>query len=204
MSPSNRQNPDFSRSDGRFGWDVVAGYYVVMAERDGCVSAADPSKAEAVSRVMTIPPPVTDLDLRLDCTDRTGTPPPTPPAGGGPVIVRPIANPSVRPRKLASIKSAKLVKGKVLAVKVACAKSAKTACSGKLSAKLGKKAVGSKSFKKLKPGKSATVRIALNKKGRALVKKAKKGKKIKFALRSTIKDAAGKGATVKRTVSVRR
>ena len=47
MSPSNRENPDFSRSDGRFGWDVVAGYYVVTAERDGCVSAADRVAAEA-------------------------------------------------------------------------------------------------------------------------------------------------------------
>ena len=43
MSPANRSNPDTSTgSDGRFGWDVVAGFYVVTASRDGCVSAADP------------------------------------------------------------------------------------------------------------------------------------------------------------------
>ena len=114
------------------------------------------------------------------------------------------ASQSAALRKLAAIRSAKLIKGKFLAVKVACARTARGACAGKLSAKIGKKAVGSKSFKKLKPGKTATVRITLNKKGRALVKRVKKGKKVKFVLATSIKDAAGKGATAKRTLSVRR
>jgi hypothetical protein len=70
MSPSNRFNPDTTDHEGRFGWDVVAGFYKVTAARDGCTSAT--------TGVLTIPPPVTDLDLRLDCT-----PPPENPGDGG-------------------------------------------------------------------------------------------------------------------------
>ncbi len=60
MSPANRKNPDVTDAGGHFGWDVIAGYYKVQAEKQGC-------KAPTESRVMEIPPPVTDLDLRLDC-----------------------------------------------------------------------------------------------------------------------------------------
>lgn len=43
MSPMNRKNPDVTDSGGRFGWDVIAGYYKVRAEKSGChaPSAAD-------------------------------------------------------------------------------------------------------------------------------------------------------------------
>ncbi len=67
MSPSNRRNSDFTTVDGRFGWDVVAGFYKVRAESPGCVSAANHSQGFAETGVMTIPPPVTDIDLRLFC-----------------------------------------------------------------------------------------------------------------------------------------
>lgn len=60
MSPMNRTNPDLTDGTGHFGWDVIAGYYRVRAERAGC---------QTESAVLTIPPPVTDLDLRLDCPD---------------------------------------------------------------------------------------------------------------------------------------
>ena len=73
-----------------------------------------------------------------------------------------------------------------------------------MSVKIGKKAVGSRKFKKLKPGKSAKVKVTLTKKGRKLVRKVKKGKKVKFALRVTVRDASGAGATARRTVSIRR
>jgi hypothetical protein len=74
MSPVNRTNPDVTTVDGRFGWDVIAGYYVVRAERAGCVS---PSGAPYVeSPVLTIPPPVTDLDLRLACPELDDNIPP--------------------------------------------------------------------------------------------------------------------------------
>jgi Nidogen-like/Carboxypeptidase regulatory-like domain len=59
MSPGNQRNPDLTDATGRFGWDVIAGYYKVRAEAEGCTSAETP--------VMTIPPPETDLDIRLDC-----------------------------------------------------------------------------------------------------------------------------------------
>jgi hypothetical protein len=67
MSPSNRQNPDTTSALGQFGWDVIAGFYVVRAEKAGCVSPANPADPFVETGVLTIPPPVVDLDLRLDC-----------------------------------------------------------------------------------------------------------------------------------------
>jgi uncharacterized repeat protein (TIGR01451 family) len=64
MSPGNRRNPDLTDEDGHFGWDVLAGVYRVRAEKDGC-SASETGP-------LMIPPPATDVVLRLDCT-----PPPT-------------------------------------------------------------------------------------------------------------------------------
>jgi hypothetical protein len=69
MSPANRRNPDATDSNGHFGWDVIAGFYVVRAEAAGCVSPADPAQSFVESAVLTIPPPVTDLDLRLACLE---------------------------------------------------------------------------------------------------------------------------------------
>ena len=73
MSPSNRVNPDLTDATGHFGWDVVAGYYKVRAEMEGCVSNADRSQPFVESRIMEIPPPVFDLDLRLYCGEGAGT-----------------------------------------------------------------------------------------------------------------------------------
>ncbi|MEY2515353.1 MAG: large repetitive protein, partial [bacterium] len=67
MSPSNRSNPDVSHADGTFGWDVIAGFYQVRASRAGCVSATDPAIPFAETAVLEIPPPVTNLELVLDC-----------------------------------------------------------------------------------------------------------------------------------------
>ncbi|MCE0537715.1 PKD domain-containing protein [Kineosporia rhizophila] len=69
MSPANRRNPSLTNENGYFGWDVVAGYYQVRAQHAGCVSADDPSLPYALSYTMTIPPPVTDLWLVLDCAN---------------------------------------------------------------------------------------------------------------------------------------
>jgi hypothetical protein len=200
MSPSNRSNPTTTGPDGRFGWDVVAGYYIVTAAKDGCRSAGDPAQLAARTGVLTIPPAVTNVDLRLDCSPPpTGTPPTA--TTSGPVIV-PISAPAKK-RSIVKLGSAKLVKGKVLAVKLTCAKTAVKACKGKLTAKLGKKLVGSARYAKLKRGKSAVVKVKLSKAGRALIKKAK-GKKVRLALSATAADAKGAGATAKRTVAVRR
>ena len=85
MSPMNRTNPGLSEADGHFGWDVIAGYYKVRAEKSGCHAPGAPGVAFVETGVLTIPPPVTDLDIRLDCTPpASGEPPktgpqPTPP-----------------------------------------------------------------------------------------------------------------------------
>ena len=67
MSPSNRHNPDTTAADGSFHWDVLAGYYVVRAAASGCTAPNNPSQPYVESAVLTIPPPVVDLDLRLQC-----------------------------------------------------------------------------------------------------------------------------------------
>jgi hypothetical protein len=74
MSPVNRTNPDVTTVDGRFGWDLIAGYYVVRAERAGCVSPTGAPYVE--SPVLTIPPSFTGLDLRLACPELDDTTPP--------------------------------------------------------------------------------------------------------------------------------
>ena len=102
--PGQPLEPGVTEPTGRFGWDVVAGFYVVTASKSGCVSAADPSQAAATTAVLTIPPPVTNLDLRLDCTPRTTPPPPAPPASGGGTR-RPSS--SRRPRRASSPASAR-------------------------------------------------------------------------------------------------
>ena len=71
MSPVNRVNPDLTDAIGRFGWDVIAGYYKVRAEKAGCVSPTVPGQAYVETGVLTIPPPVTGLDLRLSCAPPT-------------------------------------------------------------------------------------------------------------------------------------
>jgi hypothetical protein len=72
MSPMNRHNPDASEADGHFGWDVVAGFYKVRAQKGGCHAPGDVSQPVVETAVETIPPPVVDLDLRLDCPAPSG------------------------------------------------------------------------------------------------------------------------------------
>jgi hypothetical protein len=66
MSANNRRNPDVTNPGGWFGWDVTSGWYKVVASKPGCGSTE--------TGPLFIPPPVVDLDLRLDCAA---------PAGGG-------------------------------------------------------------------------------------------------------------------------
>jgi Ca2+-binding RTX toxin-like protein len=73
MSPSNRTNPDTTDGTGHFGWDVVAGYYFVRATNTGCTAPGNPSQAYVDSQIYEIPPPVTDVLLKLQCGS---TPPP--------------------------------------------------------------------------------------------------------------------------------
>lgn len=80
MSPMNRTNPDTTDASGHFGWDVIAGFYRVRASATDCVSPTDASQPFVETAVLTIPPPVTDLDLRLDCPSTNSSP--TANAGG--------------------------------------------------------------------------------------------------------------------------
>ena len=82
MSPMNRINPDLSEADGHFGWDVIAGYYKVRVEKSGCHAPGAAASTGVETEVMTIPPPVTNLDLRLECP-LVGDPGPGGSNGGG-------------------------------------------------------------------------------------------------------------------------
>jgi hypothetical protein len=72
MSPSNRTNPDTTDASGHFGWDVIAGYYIVRASAtngDGvpCVSPDDATQEFVETEALLVPPPRLDLILELDC-----------------------------------------------------------------------------------------------------------------------------------------
>jgi len=85
MSPANRTNPDVTDSAGRFGWDVLTGYYKVTASKPGCSSPADPTQPVVESAVFLIPPPALNLTLQLRCAGppvTTATLSPAPNAAG--------------------------------------------------------------------------------------------------------------------------
>lgn len=67
MAPANRTNPDLTDVNGHFGWDVIAGFYKVRAEKAGCTDPNNSQVTFVETQVYEIPPPVTDIDLRLDC-----------------------------------------------------------------------------------------------------------------------------------------
>ncbi|MGD0205339.1 MAG: carboxypeptidase-like regulatory domain-containing protein [Dehalococcoidia bacterium] len=50
-------NPELTDSDGHYGWDVVAGTYRVVVAKEGYVTQT--------SQSVTVPPPVTHLDIHL-------------------------------------------------------------------------------------------------------------------------------------------
>lgn len=70
MSPANRVNPMQTDNVGYFGWDVIAGYYKVRAEKSGCVAANNRTQSYVQTEVLIIPPPVTDLRLVLFCGEQ--------------------------------------------------------------------------------------------------------------------------------------
>ncbi len=57
MSQGNQENPVYTGADGRFGWDVLAGYYKVRASAYGYRTAE--------SSVFETPPPPSSIDLQL-------------------------------------------------------------------------------------------------------------------------------------------
>ncbi len=195
MSPSNRTNSDLTDADGHFGWDVVAGYYKVRASKDDCVSNADRSAEFAESHVMTIPPPVTNLDIRLYCGEGGGGPGGGNGGGGGAATGGGGSSTPVKPGGsklvLASLGQIKL-SGRKVVVPVFCASAAKAACKGSISllakapAKKAKKAraaakwikVGSAKFSGIAPGTAKKVSVKLSRKGRTLFRKGKLKAKV--------------------------
>lgn len=115
MSPMNRANPDQSEADGHFGWDVVAGFYKVRARKAGCNAPASPGSAFVETAVMTIPPPVVNLDIRLECPAPSN---PSPPASVPQLGVPPASAPARhRKPKCRKGRVKKKVKGKARCVK---------------------------------------------------------------------------------------
>jgi hypothetical protein len=72
MAPNNRSNPSTTDSAGRFGWDVLAGFYEVTAAKAGCINPSEPTKSTVSTPVLTVPPPITDLKLTLNCDPLSG------------------------------------------------------------------------------------------------------------------------------------
>jgi len=54
---SPQVNPQLTDADGHYGWDVVAGTYRVIVAKEGYVTQTSSS--------VTVPPPVTDLNIQL-------------------------------------------------------------------------------------------------------------------------------------------
>ena len=174
MSPNNRRNEDRSDVSGHFGWDVVPGFYKVQAEKKGCkVPGAGGTVAE--TDVLTIPPPVVDLDIRLDC-------PYKPKLALGPL---PRGTFEVSRSGRTSYRITNLSPFKI---------------SGRLVFKRGRTKVGARSFK-LGATRAGDVKIAVNRKTRA---RLAKGKKVKVTAAVTARGAAGTKAASRQAVTLRR
>ena len=67
MDPSNRRDPDTTDGQGRFGWNVLAGYYQVKAAKAGCTDPSNPAHGYALTSVYKIPPPALGIVIHLHC-----------------------------------------------------------------------------------------------------------------------------------------
>ncbi len=171
MSPMNRKNTDVTDSGGHFGWDVIAGYYMVRAEAAGCFAPGNPSRTFVDTDEMEIPPPVTNLDIRLEC--------PKPPAGKAAVTLS---------KKAGKVKVDKKGKFKIKGATISCPANASGACEASVTvtAKTAKKSkktlkLGTSTFE-IAAGQSVAVTGKLSKKGTKLVKRAGKLKKATIAV----------------------
>ncbi|MBU6201680.1 MAG: hypothetical protein KJS90_06745 [Acidobacteria bacterium] len=70
MSPGNRSNPSITGADGRFQWDVVAGWYVVRAYADGCTNPANAKVPFAETQPQQVPPPRFGLVIKMKCSNK--------------------------------------------------------------------------------------------------------------------------------------
>jgi hypothetical protein len=181
MSPMNRVNSDLSETDGHFGWDVIAGFYKVQVEKAGCHAPGDPGNPIVETAVMTIPPPVTDLDLRLQCDPAVTPISPLPPTR-----LRPRVALRLPPGATLKVGGDGRLKFKTAAID--CPATAEGPCSAEVTVtappppKKKKKAAQSK-VKALKigaarltiaPGQSAAIAAKLSKTGLALLTRLKR------------------------------
>jgi hypothetical protein len=60
-------NPQQTRASGQFHWDVISGFYKVVASATGCHAPGDASQNAASTPVLPVPPPQVGLDLVLQC-----------------------------------------------------------------------------------------------------------------------------------------
>lgn len=191
MSPMNRVNPDLSEADGHFGWDVIAGFYKVRVSKAGCHAPGAPGSLAIETGVMTIPPPVTNLDLRLQCD------PPAPLASPpSPAPARPRPRVTLRLPAGATLKVGKNGRVKFKTAAVDCPASAEGPCTAsvRVSAPKKKKAGKPKPVRiggatlTVAPGSSGAVEAKLTKAGLALLGGLKR-------LKATVAvEAAGPGA----------
>lgn len=65
LSPANRHDPAQTGRFGDFGWDVMPGFYRITAAHAGCRSST--GGASTSTGVLRIPPPMSNLVLRLRC-----------------------------------------------------------------------------------------------------------------------------------------
>jgi hypothetical protein len=168
MAPNNRRNPDVTDASGHFGWDVVPGYYKVQAEKAGCKGAAE-------SRVLVIPPPVLDLDLRIDC-------PYKPKLALGPLRRGTFA---VSKRGKTRYRLANLSPFKV---------------RGKVAVKVGRRTLGGGRFS-LRANRPGDATVKLNRAGR---RRLRKGRAVKVTVVVRARGAGGSKATARRAVKLRR
>ncbi|MGK2937207.1 MAG: nidogen-like domain-containing protein [Solirubrobacteraceae bacterium] len=203
MSPSNRKNPDVTDAAGRFGWDVVAGFYQVTASKPGCASTS--------SAVLTIPPPVTDLRLVLDCPSPAPAPPPiaAPPVTGGSVIAPPakLRVTGIRATRRSDgsirIQLTTTAAGKITASARAALPTAKKKAKSRAAAKSKKKAktfAFGRSVSRSVPAGKVTLVLKPGKKAKAQLKK---GRSLKVTLTIAARSTTGAKVTTTKRVTAK-
>lgn len=176
MSPSNRKNPDTSDDRGYFGWDVIAGYYKVRVEKSGCHAPGAPATPFVETGVMEIPPPVTNLDIRLEC-----------PSGAKPALKIDLKAPA----KAGKVKLSKKGAFKLKDASAGCPAASTAPCEVKLTVKAKKNALGASEMA-IKPGATDDLAGKLSKKG---LRKVRKKGNLKAVIEVDASVPGGEGAS---------
>jgi hypothetical protein len=97
MSPANRDNPATTDANGRFGWDVLSGYYEVLAMRV-CPEDRHSHEASAQTPAFQVPPPNSNLIITLGCSVAAGPLGQSTPSSTGPRMPPAVPQTSATPR----------------------------------------------------------------------------------------------------------